>query len=68
MHWNRPVTAACNFNARRCMCLKKARYDTKQLAAATMQERLVSDTQTPEFLRAYRCPVCRGWHLTSKKL
>lgn len=67
MNWNRPVTEACNFNARRCMCLKKKRYETKELAAAKMKQRLASETQTPEHLKVYRCLVCRGWHLTSKK-
>lgn len=67
MHWNRPVTAACNFNARHCMCLKKKRYETKEMATAKMKQRLASDTQTPEHLKVYRCLVCRGWHLTKQK-
>ena len=49
------------------MCLKKKRYETKELAAAKMKQRLASETQTPEHLKVYRCLVCRGWHLTSKK-
>ena len=67
MHWNRPVTEACNFHARRCMCLKKNRYETKELADAKMQERMASEKSPAEYLRTYRCLVCRGWHLTKQK-
>ena len=49
------------------MCLKKTRYDTKKLAEAKMHVRQAAEKSPAEYLRAYRCLVCRGWHLTSKK-
>ena len=67
MIWNRPVTEACNFNDRRCMCLKKKRYDTKEKADAKLEKRMASEKNPPEYLRAYHCIVCKGWHLTKQK-
>ena len=49
------------------MCLKKKRYETKELADAKMQERMASEKSPAEYLRTYRCLVCRGWHLTKQK-
>ena len=45
-------------NAReRRMCGDKKRYETRKAAL------FFAGT---DGLRAYRCPVCAGWHLTSK--
>jgi len=49
------------------MCLKKKRYETKKLAEAKMQVRLAAEKSPAEYLRAYLCLVCRGWHLTKQK-
>lgn len=49
------------------MCLKKKRYDTKEKADAKLEKRMASEKNTPEYLRAYHCIVCKGWHLTKQK-
>lgn len=40
----------------------KNRYNTEKDAETAI---LLSDVKT---LRSYRCPACKGWHLTSQSL
>ena len=47
-------------------CPEKKRYTTYERAVAAALVRLESD-QTPERLAAYRCPTCRGFHLTKQE-
>ena len=45
-------------------CLHKKRYDTEGDALAEAAYRVGRGAPT---LRAYRCRVCKGYHLTSKE-
>lgn len=47
-------------------CGGKARYESKAQAEKAMS--LLRDMRGPgkRESRAYRCPKCHGWHLTSK--
>ena len=45
------------------MCFGKTRYNTIDLAQEKIQE-INGDREVK--LRAYTCPICTGWHLTSK--
>lgn len=47
----------------RDQCQKKA-YPSKHAALDVIRYRM-SCRNRPRFLRAYRCPKCRQWHLTS---
>lgn len=42
------------------MCGRKQRYST-ELAATTAGLRKYG-----KVMRAYRCPICHGWHMTSQ--
>lgn len=44
-------------------CGRKARYPTKEDAIGMAAARV---SRGPSFLRAYHCPYCGGWHLTSQ--
>lgn len=43
------------------MCGRKTRYESEQVAKSSAG-RLESEGAPP--LRAYKCPICKGWHLT----
>lgn len=43
-------------------CGRKARYPTK---ADAIERAAVGIAHGQKFLRAYECPYCGGWHLTS---
>lgn len=47
-------------------CLKKRRFGDEYAARAAAQERL-QFLGRKDGLAVYRCPECRGWHLTSQK-
>ena len=47
-------------------CKKKVRFASNGAAQAALQR--INPTLRPNKpIRVYRCPVCSGWHLTSKK-
>lgn len=46
-------------------CRSKVRYASNIHAAAAAGR---ASRHTDKALRFYRCPQCRGWHLTSKPL
>lgn len=46
------------------MCGKKKRYSSKSKAMTRALDCLYHGD--PTVLRAYKCPYCQGWHLTSK--
>lgn len=46
------------------ICLSKTRYETKEDAEDTVLYLL--ETKQIE-LYVYECPICRGFHLTSKR-
>lgn len=47
-------------------CLSKARYPSGQHALRHVIRRLAEMPEPEASLGAYRCNICRGWHLTSK--
>lgn len=47
-------------------CQKKRRFSDEFAARAATQERL-QQLAWPDGLSVYRCPLCTGWHMTSKK-
>jgi hypothetical protein len=45
----------------------KHRYPSKRDAITAINNRIRGhQRKRPEYLRAYPCPACRGWHLTKK--
>jgi hypothetical protein len=52
---------------RHCSHGPKVRFDTEQ-AAVDVLVQLQADGQHDELRRAYLCPNCHGWHLTSQPL
>lgn len=44
-------------------CGRKARYPTKE---AAIERAAIGIAHGQRYLRAYPCPYCGGWHLTSK--
>lgn len=48
------------------MCLKKRRFPDEYVARAVAQETLGDPASDVDHLFVYRCPNCRGWHLTHK--
>jgi len=47
----------------------KHRYPDKKSALTAINHRLHGHQRNrPEYLRAYPCPDCRGWHLTKNNL
>lgn len=47
---------------RQRMCASKVRYATQGKALGVAQNAAKRTT----FLRVYRCPMCKGWHLTHR--
>lgn len=47
------------------MCASKQMFFSEADAMALAAERVAAGLA--DFLRAYRCPFCNGWHLTSKE-
>lgn len=43
-------------------CFSKHRYPSRRVAQG-IRRVMVAQGADPETLRAYRCPVCRHWHL-----
>lgn len=43
----------------------KHTYSSENAAGAVRCQRLQSKNNPPEYLRAYHCSTCNGWHLTS---
>ena len=60
--WRAQLVAVRDVVAPRRMCRKKNRYETQRLAKKVIVERRASGWPTE--LYAYRCPECRGWHIT----
>jgi hypothetical protein len=50
------------------MCHGKARYSCKKDAVTVAAGAMSRRKNRPKQLRAYACPHCSGWHLTSKPL
>ena len=51
--------------SRRRMCLSKRRFRNE---SAAIKGAIGSSRSYGQPMRAYRCPVCGGWHLTSKEM
>lgn len=49
------------------MCFNKKKYESDFIAAAA-SGRIKSKKTAENFLRIYKCPICDGFHLTSKKI
>lgn len=49
-------------------CRTKHRYPSKKDANSAVNRAMNRRRHRPEQLRAYPCPYCAGWHLTSKAL
>ena len=50
------------------MCLKKHRYRDKKQAIAAIRGFEKHSTRDIKPTRAYKCPVCNGYHITSVEL
>jgi hypothetical protein len=64
-----PLTAAVPFRLTDgWMCRRKVRYATAGTARTARKRIQLAHRRKkkPITLRAYACPVCDGWHLTSK--
>lgn len=48
-------------------CADKHRYPDKGTAFFALRQRLHDPQRRVTFLRVYRCPHCRGWHLTHRE-
>ena len=59
-------TAPANRKKLGLPCAAKRRYSTYDAAVAMACNRLDSHREAPDALGIYRCPHCRGYHLTSK--
>ena len=47
------------------VCREKRRFRTEKQAIYDAETRMLADLQLE--LDVYQCPVCRGWHLTSRR-
>ena len=47
----------------RRMCVRKRRYPSREAALIAAEVRMNHGSKT---LTTYHCPICGGWHLTSK--
>jgi hypothetical protein len=48
-------------------CQRKLRWSDEFAARAAAMHRLEQPDQPLDRLWIYRCPMCAGWHLTSKR-
>ena len=53
---------------RQKMCERKDRYSDEHAAAAGAMRSLENHNSGYSKLWTYKCPVCRGWHCTKKKI
>lgn len=44
----------------------KVRYRDHDEATRSLHTITVRSSRTKKAVRAYQCPMCRGWHLTSQ--
>lgn len=49
------------------MCTGKQRFRTELDAMLARANWRKGHKRTKEVVRQYRCPQCKGWHLTSQK-
>lgn len=49
------------------MCLRKTRHSDEMLARLSAVHLFETKQATVDELFVYRCPNCRGWHLTKNK-
>lgn len=51
------------------MTCRKRRYPTRvdaMIALADIDRRAAQGNENRDEIRAYRCPRCKGWHVTSQ--
>ena len=48
-------------------CGKKVRYHDRLAAVIALSRIIAQDRDGHDERRAYECPSCNGWHLTSKR-
>ena len=46
------------------MCFSKRLYITEQEAQKILY---IRQKRTDKTLRVYKCPICKGWHITHKE-
>jgi len=56
------VSAVLSIAAQHLMCHRKHRYAARIEALIEAAKH----AKGPQPMRAYRCPCCRGWHITKK--
>ena len=56
-----------NFTKADRMCFAKRRYPNMIKAFCAIGTIQGRDPNAPRNLRAYECPVCRGWHITKEQ-
>lgn len=47
-------------------CMNKVRYESERIANIRAAEMTIRFSKEPP-QRAYRCPHCKGWHLTKRQ-
>ena len=47
------------------MCEAKNRYPSKRMVNAQLIKTRLARRNRKKSLRAYCCPICKGWHLSS---
>jgi hypothetical protein len=52
--------------ARQVTCRGKRRYRDHQEATRALHHFAVNGTRDVKPVRAYQCPTCNGWHITSR--
>lgn len=66
---NRPLTRPMRARVHsRCSKTGKQRYYDQLEAMIALQSTFQTDKGKRQERRFYRCPFCRGWHLTSQEL
>jgi hypothetical protein len=48
------------------MCKGKSRYPSKRVVNEHLKKTRLARRNRKKSLRAYCCPICKGWHLTSQ--